>query len=57
VVKVIHNFGRTDTVDRDALARLVSSTSRLLTPEQAHAAAEAAEVEVVGYIGVDGPRR
>ena len=27
VAKVIHNFGRADTVDRDALARLVSSIS------------------------------
>src|SRR5450759_5276160 len=35
VAKVIHNFGRADTVDRDGLARLVSSISRFLTPEQA----------------------
>jgi hypothetical protein len=27
---VIHNFGRTDVVDRDALARLVASISRFL---------------------------
>src|SRR5674476_1364332 len=32
VAKVIHNFGRADTVDREALARLVSSISRFLTP-------------------------
>ncbi|WP_143780867.1 IS1634 family transposase, partial [Ornithinimicrobium sp. CNJ-824] len=32
--KVIHNFGRTDLVDKDALARLVSSISRILDPEQ-----------------------
>lgn len=32
--KVIHNFGRAEKVDRDALARLVSSISRFLTPEQ-----------------------
>jgi len=37
VAKVIHNFGRADTVDREALARLVSSISRFLTPEQAAA--------------------
>lgn len=28
VAKVIHNFGRADKVDRDALARLESSISR-----------------------------
>lgn len=32
--KVIHNFGRADLVDRDGLARLVTSISRLLEPEQ-----------------------
>ena len=39
VAKVIHNFGRAEQVDRDALARLVSSISRFLTPEQAVSAA------------------
>lgn len=47
VAKVIHSFGRADKVDRDALARLVSSISRFLTPDQAAAAAAGAEVEVV----------
>ena len=47
VAKVIHNFGRADKVDRDALARLVSSISRFLEPEQAVAAAAGAEVEIV----------
>ena len=47
VAKVIHSFGRAETVDRDALARLVSSISRFLTPEQATVAAAGAEVEVV----------
>jgi transposase len=47
VAKVIHNFGRADQVDRDGLARLVSSISRFLTPEQAAAAAAGGEVEVV----------
>lgn len=47
VAKVIHNFGRAERVDRDALARLVSSISRFLTPEQAITAAAGAEVEVV----------
>ena len=32
VAKVIHSFGRADQVDRAALARLVSSISRFLTP-------------------------
>jgi hypothetical protein len=47
VAKVIHNFGRAETVDRQALARLVSSISRFLTTEQAAAAAGGGEVEVV----------
>lgn len=32
--KVVHNFGRADQVDREALARLVASISRLLPAEQ-----------------------
>ena len=36
---MIHSFGRADAVDRAGLARLVSSISRFLTPEQAAAAA------------------
>jgi transposase len=50
VAKVIHNFGRADQVDRAGLARLVSSISRFLTPEQAVAATTAmgaGEVEVL----------
>jgi hypothetical protein len=49
VAKVIHSFGRADKVDRAALARLVSSISRFLTPEQAVAATAAGggEVEVL----------
>ena len=47
VAKVIHSFGRADKVDRDALARLVSSISRFLSPEQAVAAANGADVEVL----------
>jgi hypothetical protein len=45
--KVIHNFGRAEHVDRDALARLVSSIARFLTPEQAASAAAEVEVEVL----------
>jgi hypothetical protein len=50
VAKVIHNFGRAEKVDRAALARLVSSISRFLSPEQAMVATAAAgtgEVEVL----------
>ncbi len=47
VAKVIHNFGRAEKVDRAALARLVSSISRFLTPEQAISAAAGADVEVL----------
>ena len=45
--RVIHNFGRSDKVDRDALGRLVSSISRFLTPEQAGTAAAGGEVEII----------
>ena len=45
--KVIHNFGRADTVDRAALARLVASISRFLDPEQAIAAAHSGEIDVL----------
>jgi hypothetical protein len=45
--KVIHNFGRADKVDHEALKRLVTSISRFLTPEQAATAAAAGEVEVL----------
>src|SRR5689334_22171347 len=45
--KVIHNFGRAEQIDRDALARLVASISRYLTPEQAAAAAGGGQVEVL----------
>lgn len=47
VAKVIHNFGRAESVDRAALGRLVTSISRFLTPEQAITAAAGAEVEIL----------
>ena len=48
VAKVIHNFGRADRVDREALRRLVSSISRFLEPAEAVAALEGdAGVEIV----------
>ena len=45
--RVIHSFGRADTVDRDALARLVASISRFLDPGQAIAAAHTGQIEVL----------
>ena len=45
--KVIHNFGRADKVDHEALKRLVASISRFLTPEQAATAAAGVEVEIL----------
>jgi hypothetical protein len=47
VAKVIHNFGRADRVDREALARLVSSISRFLEPVEAIAATSGSDVEIV----------
>ena len=44
---VIHNFGRAENVDREALARLVSSISRFLDPADAVAAAAGAEVDIL----------
>jgi len=45
--KVIHNFGRVETVDRAGLARLVASISRFLDPAEATAASSGTEVEVL----------
>ncbi len=56
VAKVIHSFGRADRVDRAALARLVSSISRFLTPEQAVTAAAGAG-ELGGGVEVLDSRR
>lgn len=47
IAKVIHNFGRADQVDREALSRLVSSISRFLDPADALSAGAGAGVEVV----------
>jgi hypothetical protein len=56
VAKVIHSFGRADTVDRAALARLVASISRFLSPEQA-ATAEAGAGQLGGEVEVLDSRR
>ena len=47
VAKVIHNFGRADTIDREALARLVRSISRFLEPADAVAATAGSDVDIV----------
>ncbi len=47
VAKIIHSFGRSDQVDREALRRLVASISRFLDPAEAAAAGSGLDVEVV----------
>jgi hypothetical protein len=54
VAKVIHSFGRADQVDRAALARLVSSISRFLTPEQAVTATTATTATTAVSAGEPG---
>ena len=44
---MIHNFGRADKVDREALRRLVSSISRFLEPGEAVTGTEGSGVEIV----------
>jgi hypothetical protein len=48
VAKVIHSFGREDQVDREALARLVRSISRVLEPGQQLATQASEELAFVG---------
>jgi hypothetical protein len=45
--RIIHNFGRADQVDREALARLVRSISRFLDPAEAVAATAKGEVRIL----------
>jgi hypothetical protein len=52
--KVIHSFGREDQIDRDALARLVRSISRVLEPEQQLAAQAGGELSFVGSAPLGG---
>lgn len=47
VARIIHNFGRADQVDREALRRLVASISRFLEPDAEPAAATGLAVEIV----------
>jgi len=44
--KIIHNFGRADHVDKEALARLVRSISRFLDPADAVAATSGSDEEI-----------
>jgi hypothetical protein len=50
--RVIHNFGREDQLDHEALRRLVRSISRLLDPEQALSAQ--APGDELPAVGADG---
>ena len=47
VAKVIHNFGRKDKIDKEALARLVSSISRVLDVSMTEPSAGSGDVEIV----------
>ena len=47
VARIIHNFGRADQVDREALRRLVTSISRVLKPGEAAPGGSGLEVEIV----------
>ena len=47
VAKVIHNFGRKDKVDKVALARLVSSISRMLDLPMTESTVAVSDVEIV----------
>ena len=47
VARIIHNFGRADRVDREALRRLVGSISRILDPAEPVVAGSGLEVEIV----------
>jgi hypothetical protein len=55
--KVIHNFGRAETVDRAGLARLVASISRFLDPADAVTAVAAAEGTLTGQVEILDCRR
>ena len=54
VAKVIHSFGREDQVDRDALARLVRSISRVLEPGEQLAAQAGGELAFIGSAPLGG---
>ena len=47
VAKVIHNFGRKDKVDKEALARLVSSISRILDLPMTDSLITSSDIEII----------
>ena len=47
MARVIHNFGRKDKVDKEALRRLVSSISRVLDQPTADSSLRASDIEIV----------
>ena len=47
MARVIHNFGRKDKVDKEALRRLVSSISRVLDQPMADSSLRASDIEIV----------
>jgi transposase len=49
VAKIIYNFGREDTLDREAIRRLIHSLSRVLSPQDA--ARAHAEVQGLAFTG------
>jgi hypothetical protein len=54
IARVVHSFGREDQLDRDALARLVRSLSRVLEPEQALNATAPADLAFVHSVALGG---
>ena len=54
VARVVHNFGREDRLDREALARLVRSLSRVLEPEQALIATAPEDLQFVRSVPLGG---
>ena len=55
VAKVIHNFGRASKVDKEALARLVSSISRVLGDTEA-TPVTGSEVQIIDLRRLGGAR-
>lgn len=53
--QVLYSFGREDKLDRDALARLVRSISRVLEPEQALTASAPEDLRFVSSLSYGGP--
>lgn len=54
VVRVIHNFGREDRVDRDGIVRLIGSLSRLVAPDSAVGSGDPAGLEFVSSAPMGG---